>query len=564
MARNAGGVLLALAPLGACIAAGAVHASLWLDEIQYWFYERTPALRALETNRPGSRIARYFLNYFYCDIQALAHAIMRPFGLTLQRDPELYLRLLSMISCAAAALFVYWFVSRDETRSWWWSVAAALAVAAAPLLLYYAFEARVSAFATLGVIAYLALLAAALAHPDPKRFLIAGAFFGIFLGHLHTWVACLFAGLCLAALIRFAVARQRRELWPVAAFAVPGAITAAAEAAYITFTYPPGGHGFPLYRPQPFTNLVARTLSAVSSTGLSTPPVFSGALALVLLIVAMALLLSDLRRSPRIIFPLAALFSLGITIAIGTEAGYLIAPRYQVPLFGALFFSLTFAASQRARIAVALFAAIELALVPFAIRDVSLKGNGRQIAALITSSPRTKTAVIIQQSLRLGYPDPLHNFALAFYLNELHPESAPMHLFELPALRDITAQEGVRDYFSGGAELRDWYASTPVAQWQQALRAEPWDRIWLVTPVPRISAEDRQSIAFRETLAASGFVLQGAWRIPGYPMTQVGCFIRSDGHDAAAITHLGLQRPADLGTVNKARHEDRHVATGQR
>jgi hypothetical protein len=557
-------VLIVLAPLGACIAAGSVHASLWLDEIQYWFYERTPSLRALETNRPGSRIARYFVNYFYSDIQRLAHALMRPFGLTLQRDPELYLRLLSMISCAAAALFVYWFVSRDETRSWWWSVAAALAVAASPLLLYYAFEARVSAFATLGVIGYLALLAAALAHPDPKRFLIAGALFGIFLGHLHTWVACLFAGLCLAALIRFAIARQQRELWTIAAFTIPGAITAAAEAAYITFTYPPGGHGFPLYRPQPFGRLAARTISAISSTGLSTPPVFSGALALVLIIVAIGFLLFDLRRSPRIIFPLGALFSLGITIAIGTEAGYLIAPRYQAPLFGALFFSLAFAASQRARIAVALFAAIELALLPFAIRDISLKGNGRQIAALIASAPRTKTAVIIQQSLRLGYPDPLHNFALALYLNEQHPESEPMHLFELPALRDITTQEGVRDYFSGGVELRDWYASTPVAQWQQTLRAAPWDHIWLVTPVPRMAAEERQSIAFRETLAASGFVLQRAWLVPGYPMTQVGRFLRSDGHDAAAITELGLQRPADLGAVDKARHEDRHLSPGQR
>jgi hypothetical protein len=552
-------------PLGACIGAGSIHASLWLDEIQYWFYERTPALRALETNRPGSRVARYFLNYFYCDIQAAAHAFMRPFGLTLQRDPELYLRLLSMISFAAAGLFIYSLLSRDETRSWWWSVAAALAVSASPHLLYYAFEARVSAFATLGVILYLALLAATLTRPDRTSFLIGGALFGIFLGHLHTWVACLFAGLCLAALIRFAIAREWRELRTVMAFAVPGAITAAAEAAYITFTYPPGGHGFPLYRPQPFAALVTRTLSAVSSTGLSTPPIFSGAMTLVLLIVAIALLLFDLRRSPRIIFPIASLFALGITIAIGTEVGYLIAPRYQAPLFGALFFSLSFASSQRARLTVALFAVIELALVPFAVRDVSLKGNGKWIAEMIESkSPRTKTAVIIQQSLRLGYPDPLHNFALALYLNELHPEATPLHLYELPALRDITTQEGVRDYFSGGDELRDWYATTPVEQWRKQLAASPWERIWLVTPAPRIPAEDRQSTAFRDTLIASGFVLKDARLFAGYPKTQAGLFVRADRHDAAAVPQIGLQRPADLGSVNKARNEDRHVASGER
>src|SRR5688500_8472251 len=239
------GVAISLLPLVACIAAGSIGSSLWLDEVTYWYYEDDPSLRELETLRPGSTIARYFPSYFYSDIQRGVHAVTEAFGLTLHRAPELYLRLFSILSFIAAVAFVYGRTFR-ESRSWIWSVTAALAVSASPLLLFYAFEARLSAFAAMGVIIYLLLVATALRQPERKGYWVAGALLSIFLTHLHLWIVCLFAGLGIVALLRCLLLRTWREFPAVLAFTVPGAITVVAEAAYIVMTGPKGGHEFPL------------------------------------------------------------------------------------------------------------------------------------------------------------------------------------------------------------------------------------------------------------------------------------------------------------------------------
>lgn len=511
----------------ALIAGGAVHASLWLDEIEYWIYERDPAIRSVESRRPGSELAEYFFNYSYCGIQRIVHAVLRPLGLTLQRDPELFLRLMSILSLAGAAIVVY-VVAFRISRDWAWSTAAAFLIGASPVLLFYAFEARVSAFATFGMIAWLALLAVTLTHPKPRNLCILGALLGIFLGHVHVYLACVYGGLCIAAVIRFLIARDRREALIIGAFAVPGILTSFAETMYIRMTYP-SGHGFPLYVPRRPGELLSVTLSVFSSTGLSTPPMFFRLLSVFVLGATIAVALYTLKRSPYLVMPIAALLALIATLVIGSTYGYMIVPRYQVPLIGALLFSFAFAYAKPARICVLLLAAIELFALPGALRDTFLKGNSRPIATVIASTPREGTAVIVQHPLRLGYPDPLHSFALAFYLDEVHPALPPVRIYELPSLHDVTHAEGVLPYFDGGPELRKAFAATPATDWVKQLSAAPWQRIWLVTPVPRIDDEDAQSRAFRDALQMSGFRLQHAQLVEGYPKSQLGLFVRSGG-----------------------------------
>lgn len=525
--RHISGVFLALVPLLACIASGAIHASLWLDEILYWNFERSTALRAMEMRRPGSHLAPYFMNYFYCDIQRVVHAILSAVALTFESDPELFLRFLSIVSFAAIAVFVYAWTFR-QSQSWWWSASAALAVAASPLLLFYAFEARMSVFAALGVVLYLAMLATALRAPASPWLLLGGAVFGVFLGHLHAWIVCLYLALCIVAFFRLLFTRQWREFWTVLTFAVPGGLATALEARYITTTYPPGGEGFPLYAPRPLWFLQERTLTGMFSVTSSV----SVLLPLLAFIAALLLVCWTVRRSPNLLFPAAAVIALWVSTLVGARFGQMIVPRYQVPLFAALFFSLGFAATRNARLLVTLFAAVQLVLLPNAITDIHSKGNGKQVAAMIeTQSPRNRTAVIVQQGLRLGYPDPLHSFALQLYLNEANPALAPMPILELPSLQNITHVQGVRDYFGGGNRLLQQYASSPTAAWQQQLRAAPFDRIWLVTPTPLIQAEAEQSNAFRAVLENSGFTLDPhrLYAFSGYPRTQAGLFVRNAG-----------------------------------
>ena len=532
------GLSIVFAPLAGFILAGSLYASLWLDEVLYWYFEQSPPLRALQMGRPGSAIAPYFGNYFYSDIQRGVHWFLRAAGFTVQDDPELYLRFLSLFSFIALAVLTYVLTFR-QSRSWSWSVAAALTVSASPLLLFYAFEARVSSFAALGVALYLVLLGNALHQPRAKRFWIAGALLGIFLGHLHLWVVCLYAGLCLAAFIRSFATRQWLELAPIAAFTIPGAITAVAEAAFITYTSPPGGQPFPLYTARSLLFLQERTIAGLFSTGSAlpdvlSPPWFVPSLPIIALITALLLLFFDLRRSPEIVFPAAAVLSLWISVEVGSRVGFLIAPRYQVPLFAALFFSLRLAPRPSARLLVAFTAALDLVLLPNAIADVAAKGNGKEIAALIDSeTPRERTAVVVQHGLTLGYPDPLHNFVLQFYLDDIRPESAPVRIFEMPSLRDITGLQGVRDYFGGGAELLQQYASTPAAHWKEWLSRAPFDRVWLVTPVPAMKPEHVQAMAFRAALGMSGFTAAGqpSYGFDGYPPTFVSLFVRRDPHD---------------------------------
>ena len=524
------GISISLTPLLACFAAGSLRASLWLDEVTYWYYEADPALRELEAGRPGDTIARYFLNYFYTDIQRLVHALVEPFGLTIQRDPELYLRFFSLLSFVIAAAIVY-LVTFRESQSWWWSVTAALVTSASPLMLFYAFEARLSAFATLAVIVYLIVVSAALKHPERKRYWVAGALLSIFLTHLHLWIVCLLAALGIAALVRSTLTRQWRELALITTVTLPGALTLVAEVVYVMLTTPAGGHKFPLYLPQPFLSLQSKaTFGMFSPAGTPFPMPLALVPFLPALVIGIAIgvLIYQLRRSSDVIFPIAALIGLELSIVLGAVAGYLVVPRYQVPLFAAIFFSLRLATTRNARLIVILLVALQVLMIPKSVADIESKGNSREIASVIATTPRERTAIVVQHGLRYGYPDPLHSFALHFYLDEMHPEVRPLRLYELPSMKDVTDERGLRNYFGGGDDLLSRYYASPTRYWDRWLQLAPYDRIWFVSPVPVFGTEHEQATAFRAAMKARGFVLvpQHAYRFEGHPQTYVGLFVR--------------------------------------
>lgn len=528
--RIAAGIVVSLFPLVACLASGALRGSLYLDEITYWYYERSDSLRALESGRPGSRVAPYFVNFFFCDIQKIFHAIVGALGLTLQRDPELFFRGLSLISFIACVVGLFVLTYR-ESRSWWWSVAAALAFSACPLFLFYAFDARVFGFSTLTVILYLTLFVTALRSPRRRWLWIAGGLAGIFAVHVQVWVVCLCFALGLAGLIRILCTRRLSEIPVFLSLTLPAGVWTAAEAYYIRYGPQQGGSGFPLFSPASFAFLGARTLKGPFFPWTSSPLPFWELFSVQVLVCLLLSAAYDLSRSREGLFVISAVVSIVISVLIGWQMGFLLVPRYQVPLFGAVFFSLIFIRRTSTRVILGLLVAIEVLLIPSSVAQIKSKANGKAIAEVIQQeSPRVRTAVVLQHSLRLGYPDPLHEFVLHFYLDELNPTKPRIHFFELPSLRDVTGEEGVRRYFNGGIALRDLYASIPAEEWRRWLGSCPYDRVWTVLPVPAIQLEREQANAFVESLARSGFRRAGeaGGFFGGYPPTEVWLYVRPE------------------------------------
>jgi hypothetical protein len=529
--RNVLGLVMVFAPLIACLAAGCAHASLWLDELLYWQFEQSFTLRALEWGRPGSRIAGFFTNFFYCDIQRAFHAVTRILGLTLWSDPELFLRCLSLLAFGAIVVVLYFWVLRDS-RSWWWPVAATLAFSGSPLFLFYAFEARVYAFASLLVVVDLILLRRALRTPANRGLLIAGALFGVFLVHLHAWVICLFMGIFIAGVVRFFYSRRRDEAIVFACFTVPAGFAGAAETEAILFTRPHGGNAFPLFLPHSFGVYLERTVGGAFSASSYVPLRPAPWLPIPILLLAGALILVaiELRHSALVVFPIGSVLGLVASLEIGSRMGFLISPRYQVPVFAAVFFALAFARSMFARGAVIAFAVIELSsLMSVTIPDIQGKGNGKEVSALIESAtPRGRTAVIVQHELRLGYPDPLQTFTLQFYLDGLHPDERPYPILELPMLEDITSVRGTHRYFGGGPNLKLKYASTPREAWREWLEGCPYDRIWFVAAEPAIGLERKQLEAFLAAMRSGPFGedRRRGSNFTGNPTTRVWLFTR--------------------------------------
>jgi hypothetical protein len=350
-----------LAPLAVCVASGLVHASLWLDEITYHYMEDDLALRAAELGRQGSSVAPRLGIFFYCDVQRVFHAMVRPLGLTLARDPELCLRLLSLIAYAIAVVALYAFARKRGGRA----VDAALVAGAfgsMPILVHYAFEGRVYELTTMLLVLIGIAVHGAARRPSPGRLVLVAALAAV-AAHSHLWTLCLFGPLLLVAALD--VARARR-MTPWAAAAVAGAIPA----------WIGGG-------------------ALVCLLGLSAWPSRTGGEE------------GDARRfSSTVACAFVSCWLLAITY------GYYRHASYHVPLLGVLFVAVALVPTRVKRLLFGLIIAVNVALLPSTIRAIELKGSVRQVAQLILASGTRDVSVVCQHVVIGGFPVPAQAICL--------------------------------------------------------------------------------------------------------------------------------------------------------
>src|ERR1017187_7512386 len=190
-------VAAVLAPLTVCLASDVIHTSLWLDEVTYHYYEDDMALRAAELGRSGRFLAPYVGVFFNCDVQHLLHRVFRAFGLTLQRDPEAYLRLPSVVWYVVAVLAFYTFL-RLRLSHRLDALLGGLSFSSTPIFLHYAFEARVYSLTLMLVVLLLIAVEAAGKKPTRGSLLLVAAF-GLVAAHSQLWTVCLFFALVLVA-----------------------------------------------------------------------------------------------------------------------------------------------------------------------------------------------------------------------------------------------------------------------------------------------------------------------------------------------------------------------------
>jgi hypothetical protein len=172
---------------------------------------------------------------------------------------------------------------------------------------------------------------------------------------------------------------------------------------------------------------------------------------------------------------------------------------------------------------------IELAMLPSTIFGIEAKGNGKAIASVIrTQSPHVPSAIVVQNPVRLGFPDPIYNYVLNLYLNEAPASPVQIPIFELPGLENITREQGLRQYFGGGGALVRRYASVRADAWREWLRTCPYDRLWIVSPESEIAMEKRQTKAFEGVLESAGFRIdpRNDRELEAYPRTRLRLAIR--------------------------------------
>ena len=461
-----------LAPLAICVASGLVHASLCVDEISYHYMEDDLALRAAELGRPGSAVAPRLGIFFYCDVQRVFHALVRSLGLTLARDPELYLRLLSLIAYGIAVLTLFVFARKMSGRAADGALAAG-AFGSTPILLHYAFEGRVYELTTMLVVFVGIAVYRAACRPSPGRLVLVAAL-SLVAAHSQLWTLCLFAPLLVFAAID--VARARR-VTPWAAAAAAGALPALAvigtQVLYMRATDPGTPRFPPFWPPAPLPTLlqlvfsnffgVLQTQNIVGEKFTTSIPAFVGGGALVCLLAVSAWPSRDRREdgdARRWATTVGAAFASCWLLAV--TYGFYIHARYHVPLLGALFVAVALVPTRATRLLFGLVIAVNVALLPTTIRAIELKSNVSQIAGLVRASGTRDVSIVCQHAVTKGFPLPAQAIGLDFYLNVLHPGEPAITLFELPDLSLVNGRRGVFDLFNGGSHVFDHYlASTP-------------------------------------------------------------------------------------------------------
>jgi hypothetical protein len=522
------GLLAILLPLVYCLASDAVHTSLWLDEITYHYYENDPALRSAELGRPGSAVAPYLGVFFHADVQRLIHAVVRPLGLTLRRDPELYLRFGSIVWFALAAAAIYIFLRRrlpgrlDATL-------AGLAFSSMPIFLHYAFEARVYAMTLMLVVLLLAAVDAASTRPSAGRLALV-ALIGLLTAQSHAWTLCLFAGLLLAAAVQ-GIVERRLTAWGRAAATAsfPAIALIGAETLYIKAT-DPGDPLFPPFAPQdPLVTLWHLLFSSFTGVRLtmfvgegpaSTFLQLAGGAAL-LGLGALALRMGSDRpdgNRPRA-WTGAAVAALGVCFLLAVTHGFYMHARYSVPLVGAFVFAVARFPSRAGRLLLVLLVSCNLGLLPAAVEGLGTRGSMKQVAGLIERHGGREVGVVCQHVLGEGFALPVQAVVLDFYLNVLHPEEPPIPIYELPDLVPVNGRRGVYDLFAGGPRAYDRYLRSLPDLWREKREILP-RHLFVLQQAWNVEAGNRQSRDFaRAMLEAGAWQVVAKRTVTGFPPT---------------------------------------------
>jgi hypothetical protein len=516
-----------LAPLAVCVANGLVHASLWLDEITYYYAEDDLALRAAELGRPGSSVAPHLGVFFYCDVQRLFHAIVRPLGLTLARDPELYLRLLSLLAYGVATIALFVLVRR-RGGSAPDAALVACAFGSTPILLHYAFEGRVYELTTMLLVFVVMTVQWAARWPSTGRLLLVAAVASA-AAHSHLWTLCLFGPLLLVAALD--VGRAHRVTpWgaAAAAAAIPALAVIGVQVLYMRAT-DPGAALFPAFRPQPplvtllqlaFSNFfgVLQTQYVVGESLTTAIPAWVGGGALVCLLVASAWLSpsggeSDgaWRWSVAVAFAFASCWLLAVTYGYYTQA------RYHVPLLGALFSATALVPTRTKRFLFALVVTVNVTLLPSTIHAIELKSSVRQVAQLMCASGTRDMSIVCQHVVTGGFPLPAQAIGLDFYLNVLHPGEPAIPILELPDLTLVNGRRGVYDLFAGGSPVFEHYLASTPDVWR-ARRAFLRPTLFVLRQLWNVEAGVRQNDNFAQVVLERGDrVVTRQLFVPGFP-----------------------------------------------
>jgi len=498
-----------------------------MDEITYYNMEDDLALRAAELGRQGSSVAPHLGIFFYCDVQRLFHAIVRPLGLTLVRDPELYLRLLSLIAYGVATIALFVLVRR-RGGSAPDAALVACAFGSTPILLHYAFEARVYEWTTMLLVLVGIAVQGAARRPSTGRLLLVAVLASV-AAHSHLWTLCLFGSLLLVA--TFDLARARR-VTPCAAAAAAGAIPALAvigvQVLYMRAT-DPGAPLFPPFSPQPplatlfqlvFSNFygVVQTQYVVGEKLTTEIPAWIGGAAVVCLLalsVRSSRANSEWRDARRWSATVVAAFAFCWLLAV--TYGFYRHASYHVPLLGALFVGVGLVPTRVKRLLFGLVVAVNVALLPSTIRAIELKGSMRQVARLVRACGSRNVSVVCQHVVTGGYPVPAQAIALDFYLNVLHPGEPEILIHELPDLTLMNGQRGVYDFFNGGSPLIEHYLASTPDVWR-ARRHSLRPTLFVLRQLWNVEAGVRQNNDFARVILERGDrVVTRELFVPGFP-----------------------------------------------
>jgi hypothetical protein len=521
--RPAVAIGLSLCPLAYCLMKGAMGASLWLDEILYFNLERFPEGRAMELGRPGSFWPRLIGPFAYADLQRAVHALFDALGFHLSTNPELYLRLPSLAFFAVSVAALY-FIALRTGGDKLWAAGVALAFGSTPAFLFYAFEARVYSLAALLVIAFLAVLWEIL-EGERGRTLAVGTILGLVVVWAHLWDVCLLLAVGVGLpVIAWRDAEQWRKAARVALVIGLGLTFVWIQKMYIFSLRVPGQRGILLFDPQPLKSVFYSTVYGPFLGLLGGEPEY-------VLGILLAIALFRGRGKHGWCVPASTWIALALSVGLMSRYGWGVSPRHQTPFYAAVFVSL--ALTRAGLVSKALLAnliGLNLVLLPMTGDRIQDKGNAKQIARVIGSGERLRQfPVIVQHSYTIGYPDPLHTFALVFYLDDLEPRQPGTPILELPTHRDVRDIRLDREYFMNGPEKLAIFAESPVAAWVEFLKNLPDKAVWLVGPVgPRNLVQQRK---YASALKAAGFsrVRGIPEEFGGYPTTRLSLWKRWSG-----------------------------------